>query len=262
MARPRRRQACTPALLEDLRYRYEETDESMIDIAATVARSHTYLRGLAREHGWTRYAPPPLDLSPAAKLAAEVAQLAEEGAAAAGRLALSSRATECNEGGPGPIRRGDHETPGRMGPRLRGDDEEESAPSPEGGGDAATEADLSNLAPGARLARLSEMARGLDFQLALLRRRQTQPQLNEDRRAVNAEFNHLVATAAIIENKLHDLQNGRSTPLPTETHDDTPEDIDAFRLRLAAKIEEFLQRRPDIGDGDADPGQGRDQARP
>jgi hypothetical protein len=112
------------------------------------------------------------------------------------------------------------------------------------------------------MARLSQMARALDFQLAHLRQKQAYPQRGEDNKAINAEVKHFAATSALIEHQLSELQNGRTTPLPNETNDDIPEDIDAFRLRLAAKIEAFLDRRPDIGDGDADAGEGRGPARP
>jgi hypothetical protein len=186
-----------------------------------------------------------------------------------------------------------------MGPRLRGDDDEERAlpppdegdaapPSPDpspppadlaGGGEstpaAATDAagacaDLSNLAPDARLARLSEMARVIDFQLALLRHKQAHPQRGEDTKAINADVKNFAATAALIEHQLQKLEGVRSTPMPNQGHDghnddnndDIPEDIDAFRLRLAAKIEDFLHRRPDIGDGDPPADQGRGPARP
>jgi len=241
MAKPRRRQAYTPALLENLRFRFEQTDESVLDIAASFARSHTTLRKLAREEGWTKFVPPPLDVSPAARLAAEAAQLNN----------LSRR----------PVEGGASSTLPARAPRasLAGGGETEPPPPPP---TTTSAADLSVLAPDARMARLSEMARVIDFQLALLRQKQAHPQRGEDTKAINAEVKNFAATAAIIEHQLRDLQNGRSTPLPNETNDDIPEDIDAFRLRLAAKIEAFLERRPDIGDGDEDPGEGHRHARP
>jgi hypothetical protein len=126
-----------------------------------------------------------------------------------------------------------------MGPRLRGDDNEERAlpppdegdaapPSPDpspppadlaGGGEstpaAATDAagagaDLSNLAPDARLARLSEMARVIDFQLMLLRHKQAHPQRGEDTKAINADVKNFAATAALIEHQLQKLEGDRS----------------------------------------------------
>jgi hypothetical protein len=120
------------------------------------------------------------------------------------------------------------------------------------------------------LARLSEMARVIDFQLALLRHKQAHPQRGEDTKAINADVKNFAATAALIEHQLQKLEGVRSTPVPDQAHDghnddnndDIPEDIDAFRLRLAAKIEDFLQRRPDIGDGDRPADQGRGPARP
>jgi len=271
MAKPRRKQTYTPALLENLRHRYEETDESVVDIGASIARSHTFVRSLAREHGWTRYEPPPLDLTPAAKLAAEAARLAAE-SRAAGHGAPSTLPPR--SGGEGRFALREQGEPG-WGDASTMEKPEAAEPpppptpdpspplaEPTGGGETdAAPVDLSNLAPDARMARLSEMARALDFQLALLRQKQAQPQRGEDTKAINAEVKNFAATCALIEHQLSDLARGRSTPLPNETHDDIPEDIDAFRLRLAANIEAFLQRRPDIGDGDADAADGHDPAR-
>jgi hypothetical protein len=283
MAPPRRKQAYTPALLENLRFRFEETPESVVDIAASVPTSHTTLRHLARAQGWTKFKPPPLDLSPAARLAAEAGKLAAE----AGKFAAEAgrQGAEADMSAPSfslPPRSGGE---GRLGVREHGEagwgdasaiesgarEETPPPPTPDpspplaepvigpaqegrtrwlaGGGETP---DLSNLADDARKARLSEMARGLDVQLALLRQRQAYPQRGEDRRTINAEFNRLAATAAIIEHQLEKLEGGRGAAVPDTSHDDIPEDIDAFRLRLAAKIDAFFERRPDIGDGGAD----------
>ena len=119
---------------------------------------------------------------------------------------------------------------------------------------------MANLAPDARMARLSEMARVVDFQLAVLHQKQAHPQRGEDTKVINADVKNFAATCALIEHQLRDLQRGRSTPMPDNANDDIPEDIDAFRLRLAAKIEAFLERRPDIGDAGEDAGEGCGQA--
>jgi hypothetical protein len=104
MAKPRRKQEYTPALLENLRFRFEQTEESVVEIARSVSKSHTTLRTLARDLGWTKYQPPPLDLTPAARLAAEAGQFAAEAgqfAAEVGRRADASSTLSPRSGGKG-----------------------------------------------------------------------------------------------------------------------------------------------------------------
>lgn len=274
MAKPRRRQEYTPALLENLRFRFEQTDEPIVAIAASISRSHTTLRLLAREQGWTKFVPPPLDLSPAAKLAADAEMLAAE----AEKLAEGGEAARHGTSSTFPPRSGGERSLGvrehdeaRWGvsaeiekaegaknaaPPTATSDPSPPLAEPAGGGEK--DVDLSNLAPDARMARLSEMARGLDIQLAVLRRKQAYPQDGEDTKAINADVKSLAATCAVIEHQIEKLEGRRSTPVPDNSHDDISEDIDTFRLRLAARIEAFLERRPDIGDDHADEGRGRD----
>ncbi|MDP2410015.1 MAG: hypothetical protein Q8M26_06985 [Pseudolabrys sp.] len=64
----RRRIHLTPALLEDIRRRYEETDDTMVAIAADYRMSDTTLRRLVREHRWARRQPVPRELPKAASL--------------------------------------------------------------------------------------------------------------------------------------------------------------------------------------------------
>ena len=55
-------------LTEDVRQRYEETNESIASIAAAVEMSASQLRRKIEQHGWRRPAPVKRGLSPAAKL--------------------------------------------------------------------------------------------------------------------------------------------------------------------------------------------------
>jgi hypothetical protein len=64
-------------LTEDVRQRYEETDESINSIAASVEMSGTQLRRKIDAHGWTRAAPVRRGLSPAAKLARQADALVQ-----------------------------------------------------------------------------------------------------------------------------------------------------------------------------------------
>jgi hypothetical protein len=58
-------------LTDDVRRRYEETDESINAIAASLEMSGTQLRRKIEEYGWRRARPVRRGLSPAAKLARE-----------------------------------------------------------------------------------------------------------------------------------------------------------------------------------------------
>ena len=275
MGRPRPKRTYSPELIENLRFRFEETGEPVRTIAVSVPMGRTTLYALAEELGWTRYVPPPLDLSPAARLAAEAGRLAAE----AGRRGLSSRATACNAGGPGPILRSDHEAPGSLGPCLRGDDsngsaDESSPPTPDpspplaalaGGGEeyaapasaaqSEQDADLSNLEPQERRARLSAMARAIDHQLALLRRRQALPQTEHERKEISIEFTKLNAALSQTEQQLQDLDRGRESD--SAIGGDTRRmDIDERRLRLARRIREFVASRRSGEDDAAADGHG------
>ena len=76
MGKPRPKRTYSPALLENLRFRFEETGEPVRTIAVSVPMARTTLYALAQERGWTRFVRPPLDLTPAARLAAEAGKLA------------------------------------------------------------------------------------------------------------------------------------------------------------------------------------------
>jgi len=61
------------------RYRYEQTDESLISIASDFGVNRNTFRALAVRQGWVRYKPPPRDLLPAAKLLAQADDLKDLG---------------------------------------------------------------------------------------------------------------------------------------------------------------------------------------
>ena len=281
MAKPRRKQEYTPALLENLRYRFEQTEESVVDIARSVLKSHTTLRTLARELGWTKYQPPPLDLTPAARLAAEAGKLAtaslslpprsggegqlgvrehgEAGWGAAFEIATTEAATCAAPPTPDSSRpltafAGEGEKKAASPSDLAFADRGEEARAALTGEEEADAAfpDLSNLAPDARMARLSAMVRLLDLQIAKLHQRQALPQSEHEMKEINAELNKLVAAHSHIEHALGVMQLGRPVESPRNDDDDIPEDIDAFRLDLARRIKEFVRSRAGGGDAATD----------
>lgn len=60
---------------EELRRRYEETDESGVAIARSLRMSDTHFYRIAKDRGWVRYRPGPIGLTPAARLNARAATL-------------------------------------------------------------------------------------------------------------------------------------------------------------------------------------------
>ncbi len=74
-----RRRRYTPDLMADGRRRYEQTPEPVEAIAFDFGCHKATLQRLANREGWVRFAPPPHDLSPAAKLMRAAERLAEGG---------------------------------------------------------------------------------------------------------------------------------------------------------------------------------------
>ena len=214
MAKPRRRQEYTPALLENLRFRFEETDESVLDIAASVPISHTTLRLRARECGWVKFVPPPLDLSPAAKLAAE-----------AGRLSATADAAPPTPDPSPPLA------------TLAGGGETETPASPQ-----TTAAELSHLTPQARMVRMNQLMRAAEFEIARLRQKQALPQHNEDAKVIVAALSELIAGHSQIEHQLQDLERGQHARTSND-HALRSDDIDERRRRLAERIRAFVRSR-------------------
>ena len=253
MGKPRQKQTYSPELIENLRFRFEETGEPVRTIAVTVPMARTALYALAQERGWTRFVRPPLDLTPAARLAAE-----------AGKLGLSRHPEERAEGaprrisdsqvlrGPTPTRRAPQDDGEGLGGRApQGDGADELSPStpdpappleePTGGGEQ--EPDVSNLEPQERRARLSGMARLIDHQLALLHRRQALPQTEHERKEISIEAAKLNAALSQTEHQLQDLDRGHNARTAIAGDDSRPMDIDERRLLLAQRIREFARSR-------------------
>ena len=70
-----RRRIYTPELLAYARQRFEQTEDTVADIAADLGVHENTLRNVARREGWIRYVRQPQTLPPAIKLLAEVEAL-------------------------------------------------------------------------------------------------------------------------------------------------------------------------------------------
>jgi hypothetical protein len=199
-----RRYRFTPELLAHGRHRYENTPDSLPDIAVEFGIHKSTLLRLAQREGWVRYAIPPRDLSPATRLA-------EQADALAGQL-------------PPP-------ESGRVG---EGDVDSSSSPispppPPGDDGNAAEPSDVDRIERAVR-AELSV----IEDMRARMRHRPQSP-LDAERTA--RTLSSLTATLF----KLQRLRCG--LPEETAYDDDMPADIDAFRDALARRIRAFFAAR-------------------
>jgi hypothetical protein len=212
-----RRYAYTPELLAHGRHRYENTEDSIPDIAVEFGIHKTTLLRLARREGWVRYAPPPRDLSGATRLLAQADALTE--ARHPEVLAEGEPRRMTAEGPPSPFE-------GGLRPPPQGDGEQAAPPAPASLGVNAADIDEMEAAVRAELATVKAMR-------AQMRHRPQSP-LDAERTA--RTLSNLTAT-------LYKLQRMRCGIAEADIDDDIPADIDAFRERLARKIEIFLESR-------------------
>ena len=70
-----RRHVFTPELLARIRHRYENTTDTVPDIAAELGVHKVTLQRMANRENWVRYVPPPHDLTPSARLLAQAEAL-------------------------------------------------------------------------------------------------------------------------------------------------------------------------------------------
>jgi hypothetical protein len=223
-----RRYIYTPELLADGRRRYEQTDHRVIDIAADFGIHPTTFQRMANREHWVRYVPPPRDLSPSARLAAEAAAL---------EAALSLPPAE-PQAPPVP----DSSPPGDA--RMRTGDEAAAALPPT----AAT------------IDRLHRVVLAVHATVEAMRARmKAEP---ETPAAADVTARTLARHTQILQT----LQRMRCGLPGTEAHDryddDMPADIDAFRDALARRIEAFMASRTDEECGLGDDAAGDDAPRP
>ncbi len=230
-----RRLKFTPELLGNVRRRFEGSDEPLSTMAADLGCCKTSLRGIAKREGWVRYAAPPRDLSPAARLLERAEELAGQGGAA-----LFSP-PPCGEGlGVGVVVEcGDVSSPtatplpdpppqgGREMKDLAGGDAP-AVPTPE-----QVRAAIAELHAGAT----KELADFKAFRASL----KGKPLGLLERERVARTYSNLSATLRQLQVMLS------AAPAATidnnETaYDDMPADLDAFRDALARRIETFLDK--------------------
>ena len=213
-----RRYSYTPELKADVRCRYETTAERVVDLAADCGIHPTTLQRLANREGWLRFAPPPRDLPPAAKLALEVEALAQ------------APLIPAQAGIQGPD----------CGPNSSG------SPLSRGRADDAMAAD--NVEPPDRVARLLAAA---DAELTTVERMRARMQAEPERPADADVTARTLARLTIIVRDLQHMQ--RAMPHPTgQIYDDLPADLDAFRDALAHRIDALFAGAPDAA-ADAPP---------
>ena len=208
----------TSELLADGRRRYEQTEESVVSIADDFGVNRNTLRALAVREGWVRYAPPPRDLSPAAKLLAQAENLKDV------ELPLQTQ----NEKAAAPVavhmeERAEPVSPDRIGP----------------GGSESALPPLGDTIERLHRAILEELA-AVETMRAQLKR--------EPQRPLDAE-----RTARTISSLTETLQKLKrlqcAAPQTGSYDDDMPADIDKFRTELARRIDAFVASRADQGHG-------------
>jgi hypothetical protein len=211
----------TRELLANGRYRYEQTDESLISIASDFGVNRNTFRALAVREGWVRYRPPPRDLLPAAKLLAQADDLKSLGTW--NGVPSPSAATLIEEKA---------EPQQRSSSHVAGN--EPALPPP---GDTIM-----------RLHRavLEELG-AVEAMRARLKR--------EPQNSIDAE--RTARTLSSLTETLQKLQRLQCTLPETELKDDDdmPADIDEFRNELARRINAFIDSRSGGDDavGDAAP---------
>ena len=248
-------------LKADWKRRYETTDESVVDIAAGSGFEETLVRRTAKKEGWVRYKRPPLGLSPAAKLATQAERLAgfasrrdEDGASStlppgsggeAGREApVEIEKTEA-------AARASPPTPDPPSLRFGGQDPSPPLASLMGGG----EKDAAVAFDGDIKAAARELIAAIRAQIAEIEALRAGLKTTGRRPTQASRAAHDLAMLSGAVQRLQPISNGARAQVDDD--DDVYEDVDELRRRVAAKIQAFLDRRPDIG---VAPGSGADGA--
>jgi hypothetical protein len=248
--RPLRR--FTPEALNNMRFRYEESDEPQQSIADDYGIHRKTLDRIAKDEGWIlRKHRLPRDVPAAARIEAEAEQALR--ALEEGRLALASGASGCPHPNP-PPQAGE----GLKRDAQAGEEAERDAKAGKGiGREAQAEGIESNPEPPLSIA--DRLERAVEKELAAVERKRmflgARPESVTDGEKT-------ARTLASLTDTLHKIARLHcpDAPLPAfgqnnhqETHDDLPADIDEFRLALARRIEAFVRSRggatvPSTGD--------------
>jgi hypothetical protein len=239
----------TPESIEDMRHRYEETDEPQEAIAADYNIHRATLDRLAKREGWKlrKDRPPrclPRDIAVSRK--ADRALREAVGMAETAKSVLDTTASLPTEAVPHPSPPPATPTPN---PSPQPPRDVTVAGAPAGGGEPAaasgegTESrDVnSRIAVGdhsARLSRAEELEREIEEQLADVKRLRALGPLPIDAERTARTLERLTDTLFKVQ-RLRAIETGATAPV--DDFDDIPEDIDEFRHALARRIEAFIE---------------------
>jgi hypothetical protein len=221
-------QSCTPEMEENIRQRYEETDEPVAAIAADRGVAPGSLRRIAYAKGWVRRKHrPPKDVTAAMRILAETERL---------EARVTPTPTLPLAGGGSPTERGEREQT------------ESAAPS----------------SPGLHLADIERLEAAVRKELGVIEAMRaaygSEPYRPYHAQLTTRTLSNLTDTLG----KLVRLRAALAQPLPAPTgfaHDDMPADIDEFRDALARRIEAFLESREAEADAERDGASVLDEAR-
>ena len=239
-----RRLNVTPALMADVRRRYEASEETLATLAADLGCSVETVRNIAKRELWVRYVPPPRDLTAAARLRIKAEALAQEqeqeqeqeqGAAHQSPFVPAQAGTQEQDGN------ADVVAPGSPRSRGRTDDDEDAAPP-----------DIAETAE-----QLHRELQALIAEVQATRQRMKREGYGKrDLQDVSRMILSLSGALGKLKPLLHPAQHAGND----DAYDDIPTDIDAFREALAQKIEAFMESRGDEIDDTEDDDAGDDVA--
>ncbi len=227
----------SPEFLAAVRHRYEKTDQPMIEMAREFGIGITTLQVMVDKQGWEKRSQRLRGLPRAVRLEREAEALAAGGLSSPPPERGRSDAGACAASGGGRV--GVNGTTEQIEsrqttptfPLSRGGREAAPLAAPAGGGEPAALA--AEQTPVARLEALvvREIA---DLESAR--------DLRGGKRVSGAGAERTAQALASLTRTLQTIRAMRGESVPD---DDEIEDIDAFRLRLAKKIEDFFERRGD-----------------
>lgn len=211
----------TEKLLATLRNRYENTDQTILSIAAEFDIGSRNLQRLVTKHRWAKRSKRVRDVPRAQRL------LEEAKALAADLPPPERERSDCQ----------------RIRPAWAGPIPREETPTP--------------TLPLSGEGSLSAIDRIEALVVKEIEAEETVRKLFRGKRRVATTSERNARTLATLTQTLHALQRLRAGSLPeqeTLTDDDTPHDIDEFRRDLARRIDAFVASRTDAGDADENSG--------
>jgi hypothetical protein len=253
----------SPALIADIKRRYENTPETFESLVIDLGASRSTLRNIALSENWVRYVPPPRGLSRAAEIAAEAEALeALTLPPPSARLRASSTRYGGGEGGSGARERdgvgwGEACEQTQTPPTSDGLLPPTPNPSPPlaalvGGGEKSA-------APPATPAwsmreRIDELRHAVDEEIAAVRALRANLKGVPHSTETAGRTSRTLADLTTTLERLHRLEIGASQHNGQEAYadnySDMPADPDAFRDELARRIRAFVASRTGARDAD------------